>query len=153
MNPPLPPRVRVAAYVVRYGARGPELLVFDHVGVPEAGTQVPAGGVERGEELSAAALREVREETGIEGARVVRALAIDHRPHPDTGAPRRTTYFLLHAPRGGPDHWDHHAAAENRLFRCRWQPLPLTAPLADHQDAWLAAAEPTWGAGVGAGRG
>jgi ADP-ribose pyrophosphatase YjhB (NUDIX family) len=144
--------VRVAAYVVRYGARGPELLVFERAGVPEAGTRVPAGGVGRGEELSAAVLREVREETGVEGARVVRALAVDHRPHPHTGMPRRTTYFLLHAPRGGPDRWEHHAPAGNRLLRCHWQALPLTGPLADHQDAWLAAAEPTWGARVGAGR-
>lgn len=150
MNPPLPPRVRVAAYVVRYGARGPELLVCERVGAPQAGARVPAGAVEPGEELSAAVLREVREETGIEGARVVRALAVDHRSHPDTGAPRRTTYFLLHAPRGGPDHWEHHAPTADHRLRCHWRSLPLTTPLADHQDAWLAAAEPTWGARMAA---
>lgn len=42
------PRIRVAAYVIRHRAV-PELLVFDHVGMPEAGTQVPAGGVKSGE--------------------------------------------------------------------------------------------------------
>lgn len=36
------PRIRVAAYVIRNRAV-PEVLVFDHIGMPEAGTQVPAG--------------------------------------------------------------------------------------------------------------
>ncbi|MEU8898628.1 hypothetical protein [Nocardia sp. NPDC048505] len=65
------PRVRVAAYVIR-DRGGAELLVFDHVGMPEAGTQVPADGVEAGESLA-----------------------------------------------------------------CRFEALPLSTPLADHQDAWL----------------
>lgn len=39
-------RRRVACYVVREGSAGPELLVFDHVDVPDSGTQVPAGGME-----------------------------------------------------------------------------------------------------------
>jgi hypothetical protein len=42
------PGIRVAAYVIRHRAV-PELLVFDHVGVPEAGTQVPAGGAKSDE--------------------------------------------------------------------------------------------------------
>lgn len=36
------PRVRVAAYVIRRRAVA-ELLGFDHVGMDDAGTQVPAG--------------------------------------------------------------------------------------------------------------
>ncbi len=35
------PRIRVAAYVIRNRAV-PEVLVFDHIGMPEAGTQVPS---------------------------------------------------------------------------------------------------------------
>lgn len=47
----VPPRIRGAAYVI--GNRPvAELLVFDHVGMPEAGTQVPAGGVVPGGEPS-----------------------------------------------------------------------------------------------------
>ncbi|WP_411156418.1 NUDIX domain-containing protein [Nocardia cyriacigeorgica] len=55
------PRIRVAAYVIRYRTT-PQLLVFDHVDLPEAGTQIPAGGVHPGEALDEAVLREVAEE-------------------------------------------------------------------------------------------
>ncbi len=59
---------KVAAFITR-DPRGDvarrELLVFDHSN-PLAGTQVPAGTVEPGEGLAEAALREAREETGLE---------------------------------------------------------------------------------------
>ncbi|MEU3216285.1 hypothetical protein [Streptomyces sp. NPDC006971] len=51
------PGIRVAAYVIRHRA-APELLVFDHVGIPEAGTQVPAGGVRPGEGFSPLPLKQ-----------------------------------------------------------------------------------------------
>ncbi|MGW8478858.1 NUDIX domain-containing protein [Streptomyces sp. NPDC055898] len=80
------PRIRVAAYVVRHCAV-PELLVLDHVGMPEAGTQVPAGGVKAGEGMDEAVLREVAEESGLLTARVVRQIAVEDKPHPETGQP------------------------------------------------------------------
>ena len=61
----IPVRPKVLAYVVRPGETGPELLVFDHVGIPEAGTQVPAGTVDPGERPEQALVREVLEETGV----------------------------------------------------------------------------------------
>ncbi len=51
-------RERVLVYVEREDG----LLVFDQHGDPEAGTQVPAGGVKPGEALVEAARREVRED-------------------------------------------------------------------------------------------
>ncbi len=90
-------RVRVAACVIRCGV-GPELLVFDHVGMPEAGTQIPAGGVRPGEGLEAAVLREVVEETGLATASVIRQVIVEDSPHPHTRQPRRTTYFQLRVP-------------------------------------------------------
>lgn len=64
---------KVAAFITRDPERDPgrrELLVFDHSN-PLAGTQVPAGTVEPGEELAVAALREAREESGLEGLLLV----------------------------------------------------------------------------------
>jgi 8-oxo-dGTP pyrophosphatase MutT (NUDIX family) len=55
---------KVASFVI-HAADGDEedsLLVFDH---PLTGFQLPAGTVEHGERLEAAARREIREETGI----------------------------------------------------------------------------------------
>ncbi|MFJ4841553.1 NUDIX domain-containing protein [Streptomyces sp. NPDC088746] len=134
------PRIRVAAYVIRR-REAAELLVFDHVGMADAGTQVPAGGVEPGEELSHAVLREVAEETGLLTAGVVRPMAVDERPHPQTRQPRRTTFFLLRAPQDAPDAWVHQVRGDGvdsgLTFACRFEPLPLRWPLADGQDAWL----------------
>ncbi|WP_436739492.1 NUDIX hydrolase [Streptomyces sp. BBFR102] len=144
--PPGTPRLRVAAYVVRRRPV-PALLVFDHVGMAEAGTQVPAGGIRPGEPPERAVLRETAEETGLT-ATVVRRLGVEEKPHPQTGLPRRTTFFLLHAPDDAPDTWLHQVGGEGGdaglTFACRFTLLPLGGPLADRQDAWLAAADPAW---------
>ncbi|WP_416383068.1 NUDIX domain-containing protein [Nocardia cyriacigeorgica] len=83
------PRVRVATYVVRYRT-APQLLVFDRVGLPEAGTQIPAGGVHPGEALDTAVLREVAEETGLINVSIADRIAVDDHPHSLTNLPRRT---------------------------------------------------------------
>ncbi|HEY0695891.1 MAG TPA: NUDIX domain-containing protein, partial [Kribbella sp.] len=49
--------------------------------VPEAGQQVPAGGVNTNEDLPTAVLREVTEETGLAGLTIVRALTTEDKPH------------------------------------------------------------------------
>jgi ribosomal-protein-alanine N-acetyltransferase len=51
--------------VVAYITREDKLLVFSHPLCPEAGIQVPAGTIEKGESPHDAALREAREETGL----------------------------------------------------------------------------------------
>ncbi|MBF6424155.1 NUDIX domain-containing protein [Nocardia cyriacigeorgica] len=134
------PRIRVAAYVIRYRTT-PELLVFDHAAHPEAGTQIPAGGVHSGESLEQAVLREVAEETGLRAVSLVEQLAVDNRPHPLTHYPRRTTFFHLHARTDTPDTWTHRVDGEGAdhglIFTCRFVQLPLETPLADQQDRWL----------------
>ncbi|MGC4925254.1 NUDIX domain-containing protein [Streptomyces cyaneofuscatus] len=142
-----PPRIRVAAYVIRRHP-SPALLVFDHVDAPEAGTQVPAGGVGPGEDQVRAVLREVAEETGLTGGRVVRRLGVEDRPHPDTGRPRRTTFFLVDAPPDAPEAWEHRVGGDGAdagmRFACRFTALPLAEPLADGQDGWLGSVDPRW---------
>ncbi|MFF0836732.1 MULTISPECIES: NUDIX domain-containing protein [unclassified Streptomyces] len=141
------PRIRVAAYVIRHHA-GHELLVFDQVRIPEAGTQVPAGGVGPGEALKDAVLREVVEETGLQTATVLRQIALEDKPHPDTGQPRRTSFFYVQAPADTPDAWEHRVHGDGDdaglVFACRFLPLPLKQPLADDQDAWLGRINPHW---------
>ncbi|MEU3057378.1 NUDIX hydrolase [Streptomyces griseus] len=152
---PSPPLARVAAYVIRRHP-SPALLVFDHLDFPEAGTQVPAGGIAPGEDPERAVLREVAEETGLTGARVVRRIAVDGRAHPETGQPRLTTFLLLDAPPDGPSAWEHRVGGDGgdagMRFACRFAPLPLERPLADVQDVWLGRVDPRWVTPGGAGR-
>ena len=75
-------RLRVAVYGLRQSAPGWELLTFRQRGAPEAGLQVPAGGVERGEALEDAACRELREETGLVGPTVLGSVGWQTRRTP-----------------------------------------------------------------------
>ncbi len=52
-------------FVLREGAEGRELLVFEHANMPEAGLQVPGGTVGEGETPNQAVAREVLEESGL----------------------------------------------------------------------------------------
>ncbi len=63
---------KVTAIVTRLGDHGPELCVFDH---PLAGTQLPDGSLEEGEEATVGAARELFEETGLDGAALRGVLA------------------------------------------------------------------------------
>lgn len=54
---------KVTAFIVRENSGIKELLVFKH---PTAGTQIPAGTVERGETIEVAVKREAYEETGLQ---------------------------------------------------------------------------------------
>ncbi len=133
-------RIRVAAYVLRKRASW-ELLVFEQAGHPQAGMQIPAGGVQPNETPQMAALREVYEETGLHELEVRAELHTEHKPHPITGMPRTTTFFVVDAPSLAPTAWTHSVhgdgADTGMTFMCRFEPLPLQRCLADDQDAGL----------------
>lgn len=114
-------REKVLCLVVR----GSSLLVFDHADVPEAGVQLPAGGVEPGETPADTAMRELFEESGLmlSGPRHL----VSYRW--EAQLPERFTRQVCHAcafaaPDGLPDTWTHFA--DGYLFACRW--AALSAP-------------------------
>lgn len=58
-------KTKVLAYIYRDLNEEREILVFDQVEFPEAGTQVIGGTVEEGEDKREALLREIIEESGL----------------------------------------------------------------------------------------
>lgn len=113
--------------VVGYVTRGRELLVFDHVGMPEVPTQVPAGRVNAGESLVEGLQREVKEETGL-FVDVVREIAGPEEFVRLYGPGVHETHaFHAVAPPGGPAEWEHRVAGSgidaSLVFACHWVPL------------------------------
>ncbi|MEU7997631.1 NUDIX domain-containing protein [Micromonospora sp. NPDC049060] len=135
-------RVRIAAYVVRDAPTGPELLVFDHRDQPEAGTQVPAGGVDAGESLEEAVIREVAEETSTVGITLRRSLGVQQRPHPHTGQPRVTIFYYATTTETR-DRWSHLVTEsagtdEGMVFDCFFVPVVQALDLLpDRQDEFI----------------
>jgi len=70
---------KVAILVTRLGPDGQQLLVFEH---DHSGVQVPAGSVEPGEDVTAAAIRELAEETGlvVDNVRLLTSFRNDSKP-------------------------------------------------------------------------
>lgn len=131
---------KVYAYLVRGGK---ELLVFDHVDFPEAGTQVPGGSLDPGESIEEGVLRELFEETGIGGgpsvasasvapqarwgARPVRYLGAFPWWFEAQGIWHERHVYHLEPTAELPDEWIHTVSSgtEDRglRFRCYWIPL------------------------------
>jgi 8-oxo-dGTP pyrophosphatase MutT (NUDIX family) len=121
-------REKVVAYVVRDG----HVAVFVHEddGNPlfESGLQVPAGSVEQGESPEQAVLREVVEETGLTGVRVVRYLgAADYDMRPYADAVHHRHFFHLAVDGSVADEWRHIERGSGndtpRPFRFSWLPI------------------------------
>jgi ADP-ribose pyrophosphatase YjhB (NUDIX family) len=87
---------KIAAFVTRREGPERELLVFRH---PSAGIQLPAGTVEAGEAIEVAALREVREETGLRDVIIIAALATIPEIMAPDGRMVTTRIFLRAEPR------------------------------------------------------
>ena len=126
-------RKRVSAYVTREHAGRTELLVFDHRGMPEVPTQVPAGRVDAHESLEAGLLREVEEETGLMVTPGM--LLADPAEHELAHGPGAHETFAFHATAApdGPDRWAHDVTGTGMdvglVYECRWVPLDDCPPL------------------------
>ena len=134
-------REKVVCYVVRDG----RLLVLRHLDQEwdESGLQVPAGSIEPGESPEAAALREAREETGLEGLTLVAKLGetdYDTRPYRDELQHRHV--FRLDVDGDVPERWvttedDPSDGGGPIRFECYWVPLAQGHVLSGGQGALL----------------
>ena len=69
--------------------------------------RLPGGGVEAGESLEAAVVREIWEETGIRGVKIGRKVGILNYISPMDGQPRERHCFIVHPSEPLPEKWDH----------------------------------------------
>jgi ADP-ribose pyrophosphatase YjhB (NUDIX family) len=131
-------RRRVVAYVTRDRAGRTELLTIEAEKYPEEGVQVPAGRIDYWETLEEGLLRELAEETGVTGVRVMREL-------PDFECTYETYYenhaFHLVADEETPQTWEHHIRGEGvdagLVHLCRWVPLSRELELWNEGDPML----------------
>lgn len=96
-------REKTLIYVTR---KPSELLILEHTHeYPEAGIQVPAGGVEPGEQPAQTATRELAEETGLtlETAPVY----LQSRAWNSDAPSMIRHYFWANVPLNTPDRWSH----------------------------------------------
>jgi 8-oxo-dGTP pyrophosphatase MutT (NUDIX family) len=131
--------------VVCYLVRGGELLVFRHLDEPwdESGLQVPAGSIKHGESPEDAALREAREETGLESLRLVRKLGeTDYEMAPYRDEVQHRHVFQLAVDVATPTRWvsregDPDDCSGVIRFECYWIPITRGHVLSGGQGALL----------------
>lgn len=121
--------------VYAYITHADHLLVFRHIDFPEAGIQVPGGTMEVGETPEAAVLREVHEETGLQGLVLRKYLGEEEYQVPGK-EPEETIahhFFHLSSPPHVPDTWQHKELHPSDgspapiLFEFYWLPLAEAA--------------------------
>lgn len=121
-------RERVVCYVTRAGR---DLLLFDHTPEhPDAGVQVPGGGVDAGEHPRDAARRETFEESGLTALGAPVYLA--SRSWSDANARQMRHFYWLRAPEDAPDAWPHVVTSDGAdgglTFLHRFTPLRSARP-------------------------
>jgi 8-oxo-dGTP pyrophosphatase MutT (NUDIX family) len=129
-----PRPTKVCPVVIRGGGADRQILVFRH---PLAGVQLVKGTIELDEKPGPAALRELREESGIETAQVSGSLGIW-----DSGHDGQIWEFVgVRVPRLLPDRWTHRAPDDGgHEFEFFWHDL-AQSPSAEWHPLFVAALE------------
>lgn len=112
--------------VLRSGSEGVRvLLILD----PYGRWGLPKGHVEDGETVEAAAVREVKEETGLDEVELGRAVAtIDWHFEDDAALVHKVcTFYLMHSSRG-----DAEPETEEGIRRCVWLPVDAAVKRVDY---------------------
>lgn len=137
---------KVIAYILRdtLGGTGRELLVFLHRDYPEAGLQVPAGTLEEGESAEEGLLREIEEESGLQGCRIERKLGVFEWTHAETQNVHERHVFVLEAPQGTTDAWSWIETGggavseeDGYVFLYHWEPINGDFELVANQGDYL----------------
>lgn len=117
---------KVLAYIIS-PRNGLDLLVHEHRDLPEAGIQVPAGTVEENEPVEKALFREIEEETGITGLKLIKKLEIYHYFNEFRNEMQERHVFLLEMMDESLERWEHIVSGggedEGMVFSCYWMPL------------------------------
>ena len=126
----------MADKVVAYMTQGDKLLVFSHPLYPEAGIQVPAGTIEKGESPGKAAIREAREETGLHDLETRSLLGVREHDLSQYGIAElhRRYFFHLECRQETPITWRHYendpsdGSTEPIEFEFFWVKFPHEVP-------------------------
>jgi len=122
---------KVCPCIVRRLPGGYQILCFWH---PLGGKQIPKGTVEEGEEIDVAALRELKEESGIKGVKIKSKVGIINRyigARPRENGPlehHEWHVFLIDATEDLSETWQHEAVGsedeQGLIFSYFWQNMP-----------------------------
>jgi 8-oxo-dGTP pyrophosphatase MutT (NUDIX family) len=129
---------KVIAYVTRQRDGQTQLLVFTHRGIPEAGVQVPAGTVEDGEDVAAAVVRELEEESGLSGLAMRGPIDVYQWDTPSGKYRMHRHVFHFTAADDIQDEWTIEPRGEDEenqklIFDFRWMPIEQAHTLSGEQ--------------------